>query len=241
MDIFDFEEWKEKIKKPTWYFDVPKEMKKLQELKEQDEKAYEQTKEQVYQFFEKALTEKAICLGEDGKDFDAERKPIDTIVVHHTHNPPGISPERLSAMTLLRLYASEYANPTHEGDKEIQGEPIYSGHFQGEKQVFYPYHWIVRTDGKTERLLSDNEIGWHAGSWEVNCRSVAIVLDNDYENSEPSSSELQAIVDVVKKNYPDVSMDKVVGHREINQKTTCPSNLFLGEGGWKEKLLTLLK
>lgn len=240
MDIFNLKEWSEKIKQPTWYFDIPQLMKGMQELWKQDQGEYTKTKEQVYSFFEEALGSGEIALGDRGKNFDEERLPIDTVVIHHTHNKPGITPERLSAMTLLRLYATYYANPTYENDLEIKGKPIYSGHVRDGSQVFYPYHWIVRADGSVEQLLNDNEIGWHAGNWNTNRRSVAIVLDNNYEDAEPSEQELEAITDIVRKHYPQISRDQILGHREVNTKTTCPSNFFLGEGGWKEKLLAKL-
>ena len=118
-------------------------------------------------------------MGGKNKDFDGDRKDIDTVIIHHTHNKPGITKERLSVMELLRLYAPYFSNPTYEFDKVIKDKPIYSGHFRDNKQVFYPYHWIIRTDGRVERLLLDKEIGWHCGNWDINCRSVAIVFDNE--------------------------------------------------------------
>lgn len=143
-------------------------------------------------------------------------------------------------MTLLRLYAPYYMNPHTKGEESLKGTPIYSGHVREGEQVFYPYHWIVRTNGSTERLLYDNEIGWHAGDWDVNRRSVAIALDNNYEDSEPSARELQSIAAIITEHYEAVSAENIVGHREINHKTTCPSNVFLGDDGWKGRLLRLL-
>jgi|GEM_PF-2098109 len=53
--------------------------------------------------------------------------------------------------------------------------------------VFCAYHWLVYMDGTMERLLQDNEVGWHAGKWDVNCKSVAICLDDDFENLAPQN------------------------------------------------------
>src|SRR5216684_6425187 len=110
------------------------------------------------------------------------------IVIHHTSNPPGLSPDRLSAIGLVRLYGPYFANPKSERDRWLQGQPIFSGHMRQNKQVFWPYQWIVRREGRAQRLLYDSEIGWHAGDWDVNCRSVAIALDNDYEETMPSDA-----------------------------------------------------
>jgi hypothetical protein len=157
----------------------------------------------------------------------------------------GLKKERLSAVELVRLYAPQYAGsgPTYDAHKNILHEPIYSGHFRDGVQVFWPYHWIVRTDGTVERLLEDDEIGWQAGKWEVNCKSVAIVFDNDYDDSEPSQAELQAVARLIKGEYPQVPKEGIIGHCEVNLKTTCPSNNFLSKDthkGWKENLVDLL-
>ncbi len=243
-EFFDKIKWSKAIKKSGWYFLLAEEYQRLKRLKDEiSKKDSESIKKVTYDFFETHLLAGDIALGDSGKDFDKERKPIDTIIIHHTHNLPGISIERLSAISLVRLYATFYADPYIEDDKEIKGEPIYSGHFKDGKQVFYPYHWVVRTNGKAERLLSDEEIGWHAGDWDINCRSVAIVLDNNYENSTPSDKELLSIANIVKKHYSFVPKEKIFGHREINTNTTCPSNEFLSgkEGsGWKQKILEII-
>jgi hypothetical protein len=237
MKCFDTERWGLLIQQPDWYIHLLPELKHINELEDTER---ERCKEEIYDYFAKQLADEKVALGKTGKNFDSEQKTLDTVVIHHTHNPPGMTPNRLSAMTLLRLYVPYFANPYGEQDKDIKSTPLYSGHFRNGKQVFWPYHWIVRTGGITERLLNDNEIGWHAGSWEINCRSVAIVLDNNHENTRPSDTELNAIADIIKKNYPQVSRDRIFGHREINPKTTCPSNLFLPSEkhrGWKEDIL----
>jgi N-acetyl-anhydromuramyl-L-alanine amidase AmpD len=102
---------------------------------------------------------------------------------------------------------------------------------------------MINKDGSAERLLEDNEIGWHSGDWHINCRSVAISLNSNYENSTPSKIELETIANLIKKHYSQVSKGRVLGHREINIKTTCPSELFLpteSNRGWKEELLNLI-
>jgi N-acetyl-anhydromuramyl-L-alanine amidase AmpD len=80
--------------------------------------------------------------------------------------------------------------------------------------------------GEVKRLFPDNETGWQAGNWEVNCRSVAICLDNDFENSRPSAEVIATIVKIIKENYNYVEKARIFGHREVNQKTTCPGFIF---------------
>lgn len=240
MNPIDFTRWEKLIKEPTWYFEVASDVKSILPLKTQNPSQWEGLKKGIYDFFEHHLKTGDIVLGKTGKNWDSDRKPIDTVIIHHTQMKPGLMPLRLSAITLIRLYTTYYAEPYDEEDKQIKGAPIYSGHFRNGEQVFWPYHWIVRNGGTSERLLNDNEIGWQAGKWDVNCRSVAIVLDNNYENGIPSDNELSAVAEIIKKHYPNVKKENILGHREVNPKTTCPSNLFLsenGQKGWKENLL----
>lgn len=236
----DFQKWGQIIKKPDWYFEIISDAQQASKLKETNLQEAKRIKEKIYDFFETNLIQENIVLGTTGKNWDAERKPIDTIVIHHTAMNSGLSLNRLSAVILFRLYASYYANPYNPEDKEIKGQPIYSGHFRNGKQIFWPYHWIVREGGVVERLLHDDEIGWQAGKWDVNCKSVAIVLDNNYEDTVPPTDELDAVAKIIKEHYSYIKKKNIVGHREVNPQTTCPSNLFLSHDdikGWKENLL----
>ena len=225
----DSRAWREELTQPDWYLRL---FPRYEELA-----AIPEALEEIYALVEEQLGAGEIALGTTGPDWDRERKPIDTIVVHHTHCPPEITRSRLSAMHLLRLYAANYASPA-PSEYHTQGDPIYSHHFHDGRQVFYAYHFIVRMDGSVERLLGDNEIGWQAGKWEVNCRSVGIVLDNDLEDVTPPDVALDGLAQLIREHYPHVSHDRIFGHREVNPKTTCPSEHFLS--GWKKELLTRL-
>jgi hypothetical protein len=245
MFTFNTSDWSKKIKDPHWYFDIPEVMKELKSLHDNDRSEYEKQKESIYDFFEEQMKLGNVALGSAGKSFDRKRKPIDTIIIHHTSNLPGLSKTRLSAIELVCLYAPQFAGkrPTYDANNEIKGEPICSGHFRDGIQVFWPYHWMIRADGTCERLLNDDEIGWQAGNWDINCRSVAICIDDDHEHSVPDKKELQIIADLIRNNYQNVPKDRIFGHREINIKTTCPSELFLStpeRRGWKEDLLEMI-
>lgn len=237
--------WEPLLSAPQWYLTVVPEIHALtEELRREPDEVRRAYKMAIYDFFEGHLINEDIALGRGLPGADVGRKPIDTIVIHHTSNPPGLRPQRLSAIELIRLYAPYFANPKSEEDAQLKGKPVASGHARDGRQVFWPYHWIVRGDGRSERLLYDREIGWHAGDWDVNCRSVAIVLDNDYEAARPSKAELRGIAGLIKNNYRQVPLGRIVGHREVNSKTVCPSNLFLDgpQGkGWKEDLLELMR
>ena len=201
--------------------------------------------QEIYSFFEDKLQNQEVALGNEIGVWDKERKPIDAVVIHHTEILPGLTKERLSAIGLVRLYAPQYAKPSHREDTHVIGKRISSGHVREDRQVFWPYHWIVRMDGGVEQLLRESEIGWQAGNWDINCRSVAIALDNNYMNSRPDDIVLKTTAELIRSKYKYIPKDRIYGHREVRlgDPMHCPSNLFLsrkGKKGWKEDLLDLI-
>jgi hypothetical protein len=242
--LFDEEKWSGVLKRPDWYMTLVPELKKITDgLKFESDKNKKRYKEEVYGFFQGHLENGTIALGNESGNWDTERAPIDTIIIHHTKNEANHLLSRLSAVELVRLYATYYFNPT-EKDKMIKGKPISSGHIRDGQQVFWPYQWMLKKDGKLERLLRDDEVGWQAGNWEVNCRSIAIAIDENLENSKPTHTELATIANLIKEQYPNVAKDRIFGHSEINKTTTCPSKYFLPtilRRGWKKELLDLIE
>lgn len=234
--------WEPLLSTPGWYLTVIPEMEAFNRAVETESVGVKRAcKTLLYDFFEVHLLREDIALSRKNEDADTARQPIDTAIIHHTSSAPGLRPERLSAIEIIRLYAPFFAA---KRDQFPPGQPIYSGHVRDGKQVFWPYHWIIRSDGNAERLLLDSEIGWHAGNWGVNRRSIAIVLDNDYEHDVPSIGELNGVAAVIRKHYAQIPLTRIVGHREVNPKTTCPSELFLGDPGrkgWKSTLLSLIQ
>lgn len=243
--IFDFVDkdfWQKELQEPLWYKQIVPQFKILKDKTEgftREEKTV--LTQELYKFFEDLYVAGKIYFGEENGLWDSERKEIDTVIIHHTSDNPGMSPDKLSAIEIIRLYAPFYFAPHTEDGGLSKDKPISSGHIRDGRQVFWPYHWIIRAGGITERLLHDNEVGWQAGNWEVNCRSVGIVIDNDLENSEPSGADLEAVAKLIRESYPQVKPENILGHMEVNEKTVCPSKLFLGEGGWKAKLIAALR
>ncbi len=182
----------------------------------------------IYGFVEGLLREGAVILAQkrEGKDWDAARKPIDMAVIHHTNVESGISWERISVIQLMRLYAKSYLSPSTE--KEIAGTPVYSNHFRANTPVFYGYHWLVRLDGSCERLLADDEIGWQAGNWDINCRSVGICLDGDFRTNTPPQEMLDGVRTLLEREYPALHGDQIIPHRKSNPTTTCPGAWYDG-------------
>lgn len=191
---------------------------------------------EFYELVDNMLQKKMIPLSEkkeDSPNFDEERKTIDTIVIHHTKENFNISLNRLSALGFIRQYAKIYLGDNLGERSNLRGQPIWSGHFDNNgNMVFYAYHWIIRPNGETERLLKDQEIGHHAGSESIDERSVAIVLAGDYSNSTPPEKQINTVREIIKQSYPKV--EKVVGHKDIRPDRACPGDKW---DEWKKSLI----
>ena len=199
-----------------------------------DSPEYDSIKKDIRHFFEKALLENKIQLAADGPNMDVERQQIDTVVIHHTSHTPGYRLSYMNAVQLLNVYAAYFCKPSDD-EKSLTGKPVWSNHLQEGQPVFYVYHWLLRMDGRAERLLADNHIGWHAGNWDVNTRSVGICLDNDYEFADPEPATLKMLAQFIKKHYPQITAKDIIGHHEAGNHTVCPGRNWLT--GWKPQLL----
>ena len=234
---FDEKKWSNDLLHEKWYTSLFSEYRSLMDTAAKSSAVTSiSIHEDIYSFIEEKLTQGKIALGKEGPNWDAERKPIDTVVLHHTNHPPGITLERLNAIQLIRIYAYYYSVLADKKNLPKEGKAIFSGHFRDSAQVFYSYHWLVREDGTAERLLGDNETGWQAGNWDVNCRSVGICFDSDLENASPTKKAISGARELIKKQYSWVNPKNIIGHLEINSKTLCPGGEFTKK--WKREILS---
>jgi hypothetical protein len=234
--VFDSSYWRQRIDQPDWYMELIPYLKKTS--KATTKAQFDEFTKEVRSFFEEQLLAGKVALSESGPNLDDARMPVDTIVIHHTSWRPGYRLSFMEAVQLLNIYARYYMNPTLREERGLRGQPIWSNHFKDGRQTFLCYHWLMRMDGSFERLLPDEALGWHAGDWQVNRRSVAICLDNDYEGKDPAPEVLEKLAKHIKKHYPAISPSNVIGHRECRQGTICPGRNF---NKWKPLLLENLR
>lgn len=182
-------------------------------------------------------------------DFDKNfRKSFEAIVIHHTGTFANASVEFLSKIHKQRIYS-----PIFKAMKDIVGDTIYSNHFYKGKETFCAYHWLVYPDGKKVKVLKDiakingkwyvDNVGWHAGTWEWNGKTIAIAIVGNYTNSIPPLKALKAVAEII-ANYEKITGKelKIYGHREVRpDPTSCPGNKFLGRNGWKSKIIEMVK
>jgi len=223
---------KEYFKNKTWYYNSIPEFEILTAskdgLSENEKSILSNRKIELVNYIAELLESEQIALAQDGEDYDIDRKPIDTIVIHHSGSSSSraSNPETyINALELIMLYA-----PVFKSKKRDYG--MWSGHFFNNKMTFIPYHYLIYKDGSFSNPLKDEYIGWHAGNWDVNTRSIAITFVDDLENREPTEMAILTARDLIKK-YPNA---KLVGHSEVSP-TVRPGNLFNIKGGWKDKLL----
>lgn len=234
---FDREYWESRLKHLDWYVRLEKELEKEIFPIVHEDPVVKKFRQQVYELVEELLEKEEIPLAAKGPNLDAERKSIDTVIIHHTEGEPDIRPSMLSAIGFVRQYGFEYLQ-NDVLDHELRGNPVWSGHFRNGKMVFFAYHWLIRPDGKAERLLKDEYIGWHAGVWRINTKSVGIAFSGNYEHKTPPTAQIKSAAMVIKKQYPQIDRERIFGHLEIKEGRTCPGEYFLKE--WKAKLLDLL-
>lgn len=233
---FDRKYWQARISQADWYLEfVPYAKAALSGLT--DDQAAKLTR-RFRRFFEQQLLAGRVNLAQNGPNLDKARRPIDTIVIHHTSWRPGYRLTFMEAVQLLNIYAPYYLSPTLRAERGLKGTPIWSNHFKDGRQSFLCYHWLMRMDGSFERLLPDAALAWHAGNWPINRRSIAICLDNDYEHKNPRPAVLAKLAEFIKHNYPDIKPTNIVGHLECRAGTICPGGNFID--GWKAQLLKYL-
>jgi N-acetylmuramoyl-L-alanine amidase len=226
--------WESRLLWPDWYVRLEDELEQLFFPVVHNSPQLKSFRRKVYDLIAELLQNNRLPLAQNGQNLDLERKAVDTIVIHHTEEEPGLPLDTLSAIGLVRQYAFQYLADNVLGNS-VRGWPIWSGHFRAGEMVFFAYHWLIRLDGTVERLLEDTYIGWHAGNWDINTRSVAIAFAGDYEEDSPPVAQIEAAAQVVKEHYSHVARARLLGHREVTRRISCPGATFLGT--WKDMLL----
>src|SRR5437763_11813038 len=134
----DFERsyWESRLRYPDWYNRLANELDQLFFPVVHDNLQLKAFRNQVYELVEELLESKAIPLAQKGPDLDQARRPVDTIVIHHTEEAPDMRLGKLSAIGLVRQYAHQYLRDDVLG-RCVRGEPIWSGHFRNGEMVFF--------------------------------------------------------------------------------------------------------
>lgn len=175
-------------------------------------------------------------------NWDAERTDPVAIVIHHTGSATPLTPEGLSAAGLEHGYSAVFKNGNADPYIALDSRP-YSGHFVrlNDKVVetFALYHVYINAKGESIQYLSDRAIGWHAGNWQVNRESLAIVLEGDFTETSPLEKMLESAAAQIVQwcgKYPNLKY--LSAHREVRKEITiCPGEWYFSGGA--ERLISL--
>lgn len=189
-------------------------------------------------------------------DWDADRRPFTTIVIHHSATGNDTTADQIEEIQKDRLYAPRYRSESKS--PFVKGLPVHSGHVINGKERFIGYHHLVYSDGKVTTELSSlvkikntwhiDHVGWHAGNWVVNCSSVAICLVGDFTKEivdpktkkhlgfeEPTDAQLRATAGLI-VHYRTFNPKATVTSHGDHAKTECPGKTW---PSWKKKLQAL--
>lgn len=174
-------------------------------------------------------------------DWDREAKKFDTIVIHDGGYPNLSVDEnlvQLEAVFKKNLYDRRYNSS--DNDPYVKGLPAHSGHLYDGHETFLPFHVIIFPDGTIVRPLKElqykkgtwyiDEVAWHAGNWDVNCRSVSICIIGNFENGGmPTEAQMKAVKGEVNRLKQFNSKLKVTPHYQYNSQVNCPGFEFFNK------------
>ena len=132
---------------------------------------------------------------------------IDKLVVHHS-----VTQQFQNGQEAIDLIDHEHNPKLHD---EINSFGYYIA-----------YHNIIDASGKIWRTRHWDDIGHHAGNWEVNTESISVCLLGNFEFDKPTDEQMSSLKQVI--NEAELLYDgiEVVPHRDV-RATLCPGeNLF---------------
>ncbi len=124
----------------------------------------------------------------------------------------------------------------NDGDKAEN-----NGNYFKNNEVETSAHYFV-DDTTVVRSVADKNIAWHAGDWDVNCRSIGIEIAGS--TKECTGRTLENVIELTKKLMKkyNISKERVIRHYDANGKL-CPA-FWCGSTEkdklWKEQFLNKL-
>ena len=231
------ESWTTALKDPLWYLIIKEDLELLIYQTDISTPRLKWLRKQLFHTVQESLKYNRIPLAEEHESFkfDSEREPINTLIIHHTEGRPQVDLDELNTQGFLLQYTQDFLKGRPILGQSITDKPVGSGHYRNERQVFYAYHWIIKPNGEAVRLLEDKNIGWHAGNWEVNKRSMGVTLAGNFDNTPPPENQIEGLTKLIRDEYAFINPQKILGHYEINSRKTCPGITFTNS--WREKVI----
>lgn len=96
------------------------------------------------------------------------------------------------------------------------------------------YHYAIDNIGDVYYCVDEKEVCYHAGNYPVNLNSIAIVVQGNFEQQNPTARQIKALQELLvylttkRPDLPKVIRSSVKGHKEVRMfPTACPGkNLY---------------
>ena len=133
---------------------------------------------------------------------DGVRRPITTIVVHHTAGQSSNNIDRV-ASDISRLHQKRFRTMRKSAGWHIA------------------YHYLITPDGKVWETRSPNDVGHHAGNGTVNRCSLAICLVGDFSKHRPTRAQVQSLDSLVQSLRQERRITAVIPHSYCKATLCC--------------------
>lgn len=143
---------------------------------------------------------------------------IDLLVIHNMSLPPG-----------------EFGGPYIDALFTNTLDPMVHPYFAEIYDVQVSSHCLIRRDGEIIQYVPFNKRAWHAGdssfSGRENCNDFSIGIELEGTDEIPYTpiqyTVLANLVSLLKKTYPEITDDRIVGHSTIApMRKTDPGSAF---------------
>jgi N-acetyl-anhydromuramyl-L-alanine amidase AmpD len=158
-------------------------------------------------------------------------KPIGLkyIIIHH-----AVIPLKTSSKRFLEIIDETHKDKLH---KTKNGNGLYTA-----------YHYCIDKKGEVHHTRPVDEVGYHAGSWWHNLRSIGICLQGDFTKESPEYAQRHALSELIKQLMSDYGIERknVLPHRAVKASTQCPGipddllNDIIDDNDWKRKYENVL-
>lgn len=137
-------------------------------------------------------------------------RKIEKIVIHHS-----VTPRDLPLEQQINSFDKTHKDRLHPKPNK------YGYHIA--------YHYVIAGDGSYKKTRGFDEIGYHAGNWDMNKKSIGICVCGNFDEENPSKEQISALNKILKElvdNYKLKETD-IIFHKDVVSYKTCPGLNFL--------------
>ena len=133
-------------------------------------------------------------------------RSVTTIVVHHTAGTMSNDIKQV-ASGINRLHGRKFRKMSKSLNLTIA------------------YHYLITPDGKVWRTRDLQDVGYHAGDWNVNLHSIGICLVGDFSKHQPTRAQVRSLDRLVQRLRGERGISKVIPHSYCRATLCCGEHL----------------